>query len=331
MLFAVCAAVCGVVVAAELLFVAQPDTAGTGRPSGAAGLLARHLVGLAGLLQPRRKAEYEGELAAIQWFEEDPGLRFALGILRGAAHERVDRLCHPLLLRGVSKSFGAGPVLKNINLAVLPGTITGLTGGNGAGKSTLVKLLAGELALDGGRIQVGGVAIRGGPIQGVSLIRNGDLIESMTVAENIGFEGGGRWLLNRDREHGEAIAALAELGATIDPNRRVASLNALERFQVRLARELVKGTSGLLLLDEPTKDMSPEGASHAFAAIATLRRLDYGVIVVSHQINELCQIADRVAVLRDGELVRDAPTDQISAAEIIGCIVGDPPDLALAS
>jgi ABC-type sugar transport system ATPase subunit len=332
-LAAACAALCALVVAIEVAFPVQSETTGqTSNPNRrvAGHRVAQGVVGIAGILQPRRRAEYRGELAAIQWFEDDPGLRFAVSVLRGAAVERVDRLCHPLVLRGVSKAFGTEPVLKNINLAVMPGTITGLTGGNGAGKSTLIKLLAGELALDGGRIQLGGAAIGGGPISGVSLVRDGDLLNSLTVGENIGFEGGGRWLVNRKRENGEAAAALATFGATIDPNRRVSGLTALERFQVRLARELVSGTAGLLLLDEPTKAMSPAAVKEAFAAIATLRDLDYGVIVVSHDISSLCEVADRVAVLRDGELVRDAPADQIAVPEIIGCIAGDPPGLAQA-
>jgi ABC-type sugar transport system ATPase subunit len=280
------------------------------------------IVRVAGLLQPRRRHEFMGELSAIGHDEPDACLGYAVGTLVGATVERADAIRRPLTMRNVSKAFGSHQVLRDINLAVQPGTITGLTGGNGGGKSTLIRLLAGHVEIDEGRILYGGVAIRGGPIEGVSVVRAEDLIDSFTVAENISFSGRSRWMNNRNREHIDAAWALNLLGADIDPGQRVSRLDALGRLQVRLAREIVAGTSGLLLLDEPSRNLSFEGVSTAFKNIAALRDLGFGVIVVSHQIEELLGIADRMAVLHDGRLVRDAPIDEISAEEIIGCITG---------
>jgi ABC-type sugar transport system ATPase subunit len=288
------------------------------------GRVARVLVGLAGVLHRSRRDEYLGELHALQVFDGDSGLDYAIGTLLGAAIERIESLSYPLVMRGVSKSFGSLQVLRDVNLAIQPGSITGLTGGNGVGKSTLVKLLAGETTSDGGRIQVGGVSVTSGAHRSVAVISPDlDLIESFSVAENIALSPRGRWFIRRDREAAEAAKALQLIGATIAPVKRVADLTPLERLQVRMAREVYLDRAELIVLDEPTRHVSAARVDAAFDSIAQLRNLGFGVLVVSHQIEHLRRVADRMAVLHEGMLVRDAPVDQISAPEIIGCIIGE--------
>lgn len=281
--------------------------------------LARVLVRIAGLIQAGRRDELQGELSAIQL--EDDGLDFAVGALTGVSFERLEVLRRPFMLRQVAGSLGGVAVP---NLAVHPGTVTGLIGSNGYGRSTLVRSRSVETALGDGRLALGDVIVRGGPIDRITVLRpDVDLIPTFTVAENIALARRSGWLLPRCRERTVAQAALDAIGWTISLEKVASDLTPFERFQVCVAREVAAGRSGLLVVDEPGGLLSTELTTAFSNTIANLGDLGFGVIVVSPQLELVRIVADRVAVLHDGRLVRDAPFDEITNDEIISCITGE--------
>src|SRR5205823_3085443 len=210
-------------------------------------------------------------------------------------------------MRGVSKQFGGTQALIDAGIDVGAGEIVALLGENGAGKSTLIKILAGIHPLDAGAVSYRGReathALRRLPIAFIH--QDLGLIDWMTVAENIslmlGFPrrfGLIDWNATRTR----AAAALDVLGADIDPDQRVHALTRTEKSLVAIARALAADAE-LLVLDEPTASLPADEVARLFAALRRLRTRGVGMIYVSHRLDEVFEIADRMVVLRDGRVV----------------------------
>jgi ribose transport system ATP-binding protein len=209
-----------------------------------------------------------------------------------------------LIVRGVSKQFGGTQALDNVGLQLNAGEILALLGENGAGKSTLIKILAGVYTLDEGRVVFRGADVTGSlrrlPIAFIH--QDLGLIDWMTVAENIGLTLGFPrryglvdWAAARRR----AAAALEMLGADIDPDLRIQSLSRTEKSLVAIARALA-AEAEILVLDEPTASLPADEVTRLFASLRRLRARGVGMIYVSHRLDEVFEIADRMVVLRDG-------------------------------
>ncbi len=238
----------------------------------------------------------------------------------------------PLLdVAGASKQFGATRALDDVSLRVGRGEIVALLGENGAGKSTLIKALAGVHKLDAGTIHYRGQdasdGLRHFPIAFIH--QDLGLIEWMTVAENtclaLGYPrrlGLVDWKAARER----AARALATVGADIDPDARVASLSRTEKSLVAISRALA-AEAELLVLDEPTASLPANEVARLFASLRRLRSQGVGMIYVSHRLDEVFEIADRIVVLRDGRLVGERATTGTSPEEVILLIVGREPSL----
>lgn len=236
----------------------------------------------------------------------------------------------PLLeVHGASKQFGATRALDDVSLQVRRGEIVALLGENGAGKSTLIKALAGVHALDGGSIRYRGQDVRDNlrhlPIAFIH--QDLGLIDWMTVTENICLALGYPRLLglvdwNAARKR--AAWALATVGADIDPDARVASLSRTEKSLVAISRALAKEVE-LLVLDEPTASLPADEVARLFAGLHRLRARGVGTIYVSHRLDEVFEIADRIVVLRDGRVAGQRPTAGSSPEEVILLIVGREP------
>ncbi|MEM6941632.1 MAG: sugar ABC transporter ATP-binding protein [Pseudomonadota bacterium] len=235
-----------------------------------------------------------------------------------------------LLFDGVEKHFGGTYALKNVSLTVGRGEIVALLGENGAGKSTLIKVLGGIYAPDAGQVLIDGVAYQHKPAgfgerQKVAFIHQDlGLIEWMTVAENIGLALGFsrkngliRW---KQVEH-FAVEALRRVDADFDPTTRIEDLSRTEKSLVAIARALAVD-SEFLVLDEPTASLPADEVNRLFAAIRPLREKGVGMIYVSHRLDEIFQIADRVAVLRDGGMVGVRSIDHTTPEELVQKIVG---------
>jgi ribose transport system ATP-binding protein len=236
----------------------------------------------------------------------------------------------PLLdVAGASKQFGATRALDDVSLQVARGEIVALLGENGAGKSTLIKALAGVHTLDAGSIRYHGHDASDGlrhlPIAFIH--QDLGLIEWMTVAENIclalGYPrrlGLVDWKAARER----AARALTAAGANIDPDARVASLSRTEKSLVAISRALAAEVE-LLVLDEPTASLPANDVARLFASLHRLRAHGVGMIYVSHRLDEVFEIADRIVVLRDGRIVGERATAGTSPEEVILLIVGREP------
>jgi ribose transport system ATP-binding protein len=232
-------------------------------------------------------------------------------------------------MRGVSKHFGGTQALIDAGLDVGGGEIVALLGENGAGKSTLIKILAGVHALDAGTIRYRGRevthALRRLPVAFIH--QDLGLIEWMTVAENISI------MLGYPRRMGlidwtgtriRAERALHALGAHIDPDLRVHHLTRTEKSLVAIARALVADAE-LLILDEPTASLPADEVAKLFAALRRLRDRGVGMIYVSHRLDEVFEIADRMVILRDGRVVCERRVRDITPEECILRIVGREP------
>jgi ribose transport system ATP-binding protein len=234
-----------------------------------------------------------------------------------------------LVVRGVSKQFGGTQALSDVGLHLKPGEILALLGENGAGKSTLIKILAEVYTLD-----TGTVTFRGAPVTGslrhlpIAFIHQDlGLIDWMTVAENIcltlGFPrryGLIDWAAARSR----AAAALETLGANIDPDARIQGLSRTEKSLVAIARAL-SADAEILVLDEPTASLPADEVARLFAALRRLRARGVAMIYVSHRLDEVFEIADRMVVLRDGRVAGERLITETTPDETILMIVGREP------
>ena len=234
-----------------------------------------------------------------------------------------------LIVKGVSKRFGATQALDSIDLEVRPGEVVALLGENGAGKSTLSNIIAGTFAPDTGAMEWQGQpyapAEPGDAIaSGIGMIHQElRLLPDLTVAENVFV---GRWpvsggRVDRAEMNRRASAQLQRLGLDISPNRLVRSLRVAAQQQVEIAKALTLDAK-LLLLDEPTAALGAEETENLFAAIDQLRAEGVSFIYVSHRLEEIARIADRVVVLRDGRWVASHDSAQVPVAQLIQDMVG---------
>ena len=232
-------------------------------------------------------------------------------------------------MRGVSKQFGGTQALLDAGLDVGAGEIVALLGENGAGKSTLIKILAGVHPLDTGTIRYRDRdvthTLRRLPIAFIH--QDLGLIEWMTVAENVSMMLGyprRLGLIDWSATRRRAERALDTLGADIDPDVRVHDLTRTEKSLVAIARALATEAE-VLVLDEPTASLPADEVAKLFTALRRLRGRGVGMIYVSHRLDEVFEIADRMVILRDGRVVCERPVSDITPEECILRIVGREP------
>jgi ribose transport system ATP-binding protein len=235
-----------------------------------------------------------------------------------------------LFFDSIDKHFGGTYALRDVSLAVGRGEIVALLGENGAGKSTLIKVLGGIHKPDAGQVLIDGQPYQHRPAgfgerQKVAFIHQDlGLIEWMTVAENIalalGFKTRSGLIQWREVDR-FAREALTSVECDFDPTTRVENLSRTEKSLVAIARALAVD-SEFLVLDEPTASLPADEVERLFAAIRPLREKGVGMIYVSHRLDEIFRIADRVAVLRDGEMVGVRSIDHTTPEELVLKIVG---------
>ena len=237
----------------------------------------------------------------------------------------------PTLLEvaGLSKQLGGTRALDNVDFDVRPGEVHALLGGNGAGKSTLIKTLAGVHHPDAGTIKLNGQMIDTSVDQpAISFIHQDlGLIDSMTIAENIGLVRGyprRSGVIDWRALRTQAAHALSLVGSTLDPELTVSQLRATDKSMVAIARALA-GDARLLVLDEPTASLPEADVARLFDVLGRLRRRGVGMIYVSHRLDEVFRIADRVTVLRDGKKVATRRLADTTPGELVLMIVGRPP------
>jgi ribose transport system ATP-binding protein len=237
----------------------------------------------------------------------------------------------PLLrIRGLVKQLGGTLAVNDVDFDVARGEIHALLGANGAGKTTLIKVLAGVHRPDRGEIALDGrdLAEYGAKPPIAFIHQELGLIGWMTVAENIalvrGYERRGT-LIDWRQVRRAAWQALQFLGSDIDPDARISSLSRADRSVVAIARALAVDAE-LLVLDEPTASLPEAEVARLFDVLRRLADRGYGMIYVSHRLDEIFRIADRVTVLRDGRNVGTRPVRETSPGDLVVMIVGRPLD-----
>ncbi|WP_337176336.1 sugar ABC transporter ATP-binding protein [Paludisphaera sp.] len=237
-------------------------------------------------------------------------------------------------LSGLTKSFSGTRALKGVDLELRGGEIHALCGENGAGKSTLIQMLGGAQRPDSGTIAIDGRPARfagpaGALARGIAVIHQElAVVDAMTVAENLALGDEprfGPWL-RRGAMAASARRKLDELGFAIDPNARVGSLPIGARQQVEIARALGRDVR-VLVLDEPTAALSRAEADRLFDILRDLRARGIAILYVSHHLDEVFALADRITVLRDGARVGSWPATETSLAEVVAHMVGEAVDV----
>ncbi|MGL4964251.1 MAG: sugar ABC transporter ATP-binding protein [Inquilinus sp.] len=234
-----------------------------------------------------------------------------------------------LSIRGIGKAYGAVTVLEGVDLDIRPGEVLALLGENGAGKSTLSSIVSGLVPPSGGTMAWQGrpyaPASPGEAIAaGIGLIHQEmKLLPDLTIAENV-FVGrlptkGGR--IDRAEMNRRAGEQLHRLGLDIAPTKLVRELRVAAQQQVEIAKALTLN-SRLLILDEPTAALGGEETERLFQQIERLKRDGVSFIYISHRLDEIARIADRVAVLRDGRLVATHDTAQVPVKTLVEQMVG---------
>ncbi|MDF0554387.1 sugar ABC transporter ATP-binding protein [Kamptonema sp. UHCC 0994] len=239
----------------------------------------------------------------------------------------------PILeMQGITKTFNGFNALQNVNLTIYPGEVHALMGENGAGKSTLMKILAGAYIADEGEIRINGQAIKmTNPSQarelGIAIIyQELNLAPNLTVAENI-FMGSeltkGGALIDQNAMRSKASEVLENLDASFDAGDLVSTLSIAEQQQVEIARAL-KDQSRILVMDEPTAALSDRETEKLFEIVHRLRNEGIAIIYISHRMEEIYALADRVSVIRDGGYIGSLEKSEISAERLVEMMVGRP-------
>ncbi len=238
----------------------------------------------------------------------------------------------PLLeLKSVSKSFGGTPALRGVSFQIQAGERIGLIGENGAGKSTLIKILSGVHTEDSGGVSWEGRPVRfAHPLQaialGISTIHQElAYFEKLTVAENLLM--GERWPrrawggTNWRQLNAIARERLRTCDLDLDPETPFDRLSAAQRQEVAIARALAREAK-LLILDEPSASLTDPEVKRLFAHLERLRERGVALLYVSHRLDEILQLTDRVIVLRDGALVGEYPTAEADVNRMVRDMVG---------
>lgn len=234
-----------------------------------------------------------------------------------------------LQAKGITKTFPGVLALDKVDFELCAGEVHVLLGENGAGKSTLMKILAGAYQPEGGAIAIDGQPVRmSNPRQarklGVSIIyQEFNLVPYMNVAQNI-FLGRfpTRWgLLDHARMHAESRKLLSSLEMDIDTNAKVVNLGVAQQQMVEVAKALSLN-SKILIMDEPTASLTEREIDQLFAAIRRLKTQGIGIIYISHRLNEVHQIGDRVTVLRDGKLIGTRQVNEVTVDDLVNMMVG---------
>jgi ABC-type uncharacterized transport system ATPase subunit len=243
-----------------------------------------------------------------------------------------------LRLEGIARTYGARPVLEGVSLGVEAGRVTALVGENGAGKSTLLKIAAGLVGPDRGEVRVDDrVLPTADPLAaqaaGIGVVhQHFMLVDTLSVADNValGLEprrGPLGLRIDRAAARARVVALSARHGLPVNPDALTGALSVGERQRVEILKVLYRGAR-VVLLDEPTAVLSPTEVHALLDTVRALAAEGVGVLLVSHKLDEVYAVADTVAVLRRGKIVREGPTATLSRAEVAAAVVGEGRTLA---
>jgi ABC-type uncharacterized transport system ATPase subunit len=234
-----------------------------------------------------------------------------------------------VVMRGVTKRFPGVVANDDVSLELRAGEVHAVVGENGAGKSTLMRVLYGIYPADGGSVEVRGQEVRihsprDAIAHGIGMVhQHFVLVDPFTVAENVILGQEGSQILHPD-EANRRVAELADTyGFQIDPSARVEQLSVGEEQRVEILKALYRGVD-VLILDEPTAVLTPAETSALFANLRRLRETGKTIVFISHKLDEVLEIADRITVLRRGKVVGETTPAETSKAKLAEMMVGRP-------
>lgn len=233
-------------------------------------------------------------------------------------------------LENISKAFPGVKALNNVSISIEKGEVLALMGENGAGKSTLIKILAGAYKMDSGEIYCEEKKVQindrnDSTKLGISIIfQELNLFSNLSVAENIfvnrEFRKAG-FIYDREKANREASVLLKKVGLSCSPDTKLVDLTISQRQMVEIAKAL-SSDAKLIIMDEPTSSLTENEVDKLFEIINNLKESGVSILFVSHKINEVKRIADRVHVLRDGEYITTLLKEEITEEAIIKAMVG---------
>ena len=245
-------------------------------------------------------------------------------------------------LRGITKTFGSVVANKNINLDLYKGEILSILGENGSGKTTAMNVLAGIYAPDEGHIYINGEEVtinspRDSLMLGIGMVhQHFKLVDVFTATENIvvGLTKKDFERLNQNpslskKEIGKQIQAMCEkYGFELDPNKKVYNMSVSEKQTLEIVKTLYRGAE-ILILDEPTAVLTPQEISKLFAVIKNMKADGKSVVIITHKLNEVMEVSDRVAIFRKGEHIATVNTKETNEKELTDMMVGKKIDLKI--
>ncbi|NKF06176.1 sugar ABC transporter ATP-binding protein [Clostridium gasigenes] len=243
----------------------------------------------------------------------------------------MDKRIPMLKMEGVSKIFPGVKALDNVNVTAYGGEVTALMGENGAGKSTLMKILSGVYEKNEGKVFIDGTeakikGIKSAEEYGITIIHQEmSVLNNLTVAENIflGNEKSNKFTgkINNKELVERSKLFLEQIGCNIDPNKLVGNINIGEKQMVEIAKALTKNAR-VIIMDEPTTALTEVETKSLFIVIENLKKKGIAIIYISHRMEEIFTICDRVEVLRDGKYVGNALIKDIDKDKLISMMVG---------
>jgi ABC-type sugar transport system ATPase subunit len=233
-------------------------------------------------------------------------------------------------MRGIRKVFPGVVALDNVDFDLIPGEVHALVGENGAGKSTLIKIISGVYQRDDGTMLMDGQPVNflspaDSIAAGIKVVyQELDLVPTMTVAENIYLDKlphRPSGLIDWNRLYSDSSKLLMGLGLTTDPAVKVGELRVSEQQLVEIARSLSR-QARVIIMDEPTSALSPVEVNNLFGSIQCLKEAEVGVIYISHKLEEVYEIADRVTVFRDGKRIFTSAVADTKPQDLVNSMVG---------
>lgn len=231
-------------------------------------------------------------------------------------------------IKGVARAFGGVKALKNVDLQIKAGEIHALLGENGAGKSTLMKILSGALEKDAGTIKIDGEEVhykttQGAREKGIGMIyQEFSLVPSLSVAENVFLHQlKNKTIINYKQIQEDAKKIINEIGFDLDVKKPVYQLSVAQQQVVEIAKALT-GDVKVLILDEPSAVLGPADIHHLFATLRKLRDKGVALIYISHHLDELFELCDRITILKDGYSGETFDTKTTSRDELVASMLG---------
>lgn len=237
-------------------------------------------------------------------------------------------------LRGITKTFGTVTANKNINLQVRRGEIHALLGENGSGKSTLVNMLSGIYMPDAGQIFIDGQLVKIRSPKDAIRYKIGmvhqhfKLVEILSARENILLGQKQGFFINEKKRSADIIKTANKYGLGIRPDKKIYDMSVGEKQTLEILKVIYHGAQ-VLILDEPTAVLTPQETKSLFQILRNMREQGSAIVIITHKLNEVMEISDRVTVLRKGESIGTVNTKQTTSKELIEMMVGKPISLAI--